>query len=157
MQKHEQPLQSGARRATSTQAPERGQLPSLQPHPRFIGLMVVMMAFFSIGAKFIGINLRHFYTGFPIIFTLAVLSYIIANQATLNAIGLSYVLWGLALGLIITNTIGVPQFLKSAGQTEFFIKTGLVLLGASILFGQIALIGIPGIFVTWVVTPIVLV
>jgi uncharacterized membrane protein YadS len=133
---------------------------NIQPYnliPGFIGAMVIMMVFFSIGAKFIGINLRHFNTGFPIIFTLAVLSYIIASQTTLNAIGLSYVLWGLALGLIITNTIGVPQFLKSAGQTEFFIKTGLVLLGASILFGQIALIGIPGIFVTWVVTPIVLV
>lgn len=125
--------------------------------PGFIGLMVIMMVFFSLGAKFIGINIRQFYTGFPIIFILSVLSYVIANQTTLSSIGLSYVLWGLALGLIISNTIGVPQFLKSAGQTEFFIKTGLVLLGASILFGQIALIGIPGIFVTWVVTPIVLV
>ncbi len=125
--------------------------------PGFIGLMIAMMLLFSLGARFIGINMGHFFTGFPIIFVLAVLSYVIANQATLSSIGLSYVLWGLAIGLIITNTIGVPQFLKSAGQTEFFIKTGLVLLGASILFGQIALIGIPGIFVTWVVTPIVLV
>ena len=125
--------------------------------PGFIGLMVFMMVFFAIGAKFIGINLGQFFTGFPIIFILAVLSYLIAGQATLSSIGLSYVLWGLAIGLIISNTIGVPKFLKSAGQTEFFIKTGLVLLGASILFGQIALIGIPGIFVTWVVTPIVLV
>ena len=125
--------------------------------PGFIGLMVVMMLLFSLGAKFIGINVKQFYTGFPIIFVLAVVSYVIANQATLSAIGLSYVLWGLAIGLVISNTLGVPQFLKSAGQTEFFIKTGLVLLGASILFGQIALIGIPGIFVTWVVTPIVLV
>jgi uncharacterized membrane protein YadS len=41
--------------------------------------------------------------------------------------------------------------------TEYFIKTGLVLLGAEILFGKILAIGIPGIFVAWIVTPIVLV
>lgn len=125
--------------------------------PSLIGLGLVIMVFFSIGARFMGINLRQFFTGFPVIFALAAVAYLIANQSTLSAVGLSYVLWALLIGLIISNTIGVPQFLKSAGQTEFFIKTGLVLLGASILFGQIALIGIPGIFVTWVVTPIVLI
>ena len=44
-----------------------------------------------------------------------------------------------------------------AVQTEYYIKTGLVLLGAEILFGKILTIGVPGIFVAWVVTPIVLV
>jgi uncharacterized membrane protein YadS len=42
-------------------------------------------------------------------------------------------------------------------QTEYFIKTGLVLLGAEILFGKILSIGVPGIFVAWVVTPTVLI
>lgn len=42
-------------------------------------------------------------------------------------------------------------------QVEYYIKTGLVLLGASILFGKIVIIGLPGIFVTWVVTPVVLI
>jgi hypothetical protein len=45
---------------------------------------------------------------------------------------------------------------RPALQTEYFIKTGLVLLGAEILFGKIVAIGIPGIFVAWVVTPTVL-
>ncbi|MGW8273151.1 MAG: YeiH family protein, partial [Thermodesulfovibrionales bacterium] len=42
-------------------------------------------------------------------------------------------------------------------QVEYYIKTGLVLLGAEILFGKILSIGVPGIFVAWVVTPIVLI
>src|SRR5690606_3004756 len=37
------------------------------------------------------------------------------------------------------------------------IKTGLVLLGAEILLGQLVALGLPGIFVAWIVTPIVLV
>ena len=44
-----------------------------------------------------------------------------------------------------------------AVQTEYYIKTGLVMLGAEILFGKILTIGLPGIFVAWVVTPVVLV
>lgn len=47
--------------------------------------------------------------------------------------------------------------MKAAVQTEFYIKTGLVLLGAEILFGKILRIGLPGIFIAWVVTPTVLV
>lgn len=59
--------------------------------------------------------------------------------------------------MLISNTIGTPKFLKTAAQTEYFIKTGLVLLGASILINLILMVGLPGIFVTWVVTPIVLI
>jgi uncharacterized membrane protein YadS len=44
-----------------------------------------------------------------------------------------------------------------AVQTEYYIKTGLVLLGASILFGKIAIIGLPGLIQTWVATPLVLI
>jgi uncharacterized membrane protein YadS len=40
---------------------------------------------------------------------------------------------------------------------EYFIKTGLVLLGAEVMFNKIVAIGIPGIFVAWVVTPVVLI
>ena len=39
------------------------------------------------------------------------------------------------------------------GADRVLIKTGLVLLGAEILFGKIVTIGIPGIFVAWIVTP----
>lgn len=37
------------------------------------------------------------------------------------------------------------------------IKTGLILLRAEVLFGKILAIGLPGIFVVWGVTPIVLI
>ena len=38
-----------------------------------------------------------------------------------------------------------------------FIKTGLVLLGAEILFGKILSIGVPGLMVAWLVTPTVII
>ncbi|WP_045210938.1 YeiH family protein [Desulfonatronovibrio magnus] len=140
---------SSARSAANTQ--------SFNRIPGLLALMVITALIFAIGGKFMGLNLKEFFIGFPIVFGLAVLSYVIANQTTVRAYGFSYVLWGIVLGMLISNTVGTPKFLKTAAQTEYFIKTGLVLLGASVMFGLILMIGPAGIFVTWVVTPIVLI
>jgi uncharacterized integral membrane protein (TIGR00698 family) len=47
------------------------------------------------------------------------------------------VLFSLLLGLLIGNLFILPQWLRSGVQTELFVKIGLVLLGATILFGDI--------------------
>jgi uncharacterized integral membrane protein (TIGR00698 family) len=98
-----------------------------------------------------------FVLAFAGVFLLAVLSYMLAAQTDMKNMGISYAVWAILLGLIISNTIGTPQWMKAAVQTEYFIKTGLVLLGAEILLSKIMAIGLPGIFVSWVVTPVVLV
>jgi uncharacterized integral membrane protein (TIGR00698 family) len=57
---------------------------------------------------------------------------------------LEVVFWSLILGLLISNIFGVPEWVKPAIKTEFFIKIGLVLLGAEVLFGTIAKVGAYG-------------
>ncbi len=94
---------------------------------------------------------------FVVVFVLAVLSFAIANHHISKAYGLSYAAWALGLGLLISNTIGTPEWLKAGAKTEMYIKTGLVLLGAEILFGKILSIGIPGLMVAWLVTPVVII
>ncbi len=59
--------------------------------------------------------------------------------------------------MIISNTVGTPGWIRPAVCTEFFIKTGLVLLGAEVLMSRLMALGLPGVFVAWIVTPIVLV
>ena len=61
----------------------------------------------------------------------------------------------LALGLLVSNTIGTPNWLLAGSRTELFIKTGLVLLGAEILFSKIIVLGSRGLLVAWFVTPCV--
>ena len=39
-------------------------------------------------------------------------------------------IFALAFGLLVSNVIGVPAWLREAARTEFYIKTGLVILGA---------------------------
>ena len=103
------------------------------------------------------ISFVQFVFGFGVVFLLAVLAYTMAAQSVVKAYNLEYALWALLVGLIVSNTIGTPLWIRSAVHTEFFIKTGLVLLGAEVLMSRLLALGLPGIFVAWVVTPIVLV
>jgi uncharacterized membrane protein YadS len=96
----------------------------------FVFLAVVTM----IGGYFIKFDLKRYVPGFLVIYILAVIATVIAKQQFLNKWGISYVIFALAFGLIISNIFKVPKFLQAGGQTEFFIKIGLVCMGANILF-----------------------
>lgn len=122
-----------------------------------IALCITLGIFFAIGIAFMGDSPVRFFTGFLFVFAIATLAYLAAGQATMKQYGIGYAAWAIAIGLLISNTIGTPGWVKPAVQTEYFIKTGLVLLGAEVLFSKIVAIGIPGIFVAWVVTPVVLI
>jgi uncharacterized membrane protein YadS len=58
--------------------------------------------------------------------------------------GLEFAIWALLFGLLISNTLGTPKWLKQAVKTELFIKVGLVMLGAEILFQVILSAGVLG-------------
>lgn len=83
--------------------------------------------------------------GFPVVFAIAWVAQFIAGNHTAQYFGIEYVLWCLFLGLFVSNVIGVPEWLRPAVRTEFYIKTGLVVLGAGILFGEIMRAGAYGI------------
>ena len=121
-------------------------------------LMVGLGVLMCIGVKFMGTDkLRKYAAGYLGVFVLSCLSYWIAQQADVKYWGLSYALWALLVGLLISNTIGTPGWLKAGAKTEMYIKTGLVLLGAEILFKKIVALGPPGLMVAWIVTPIVVI
>lgn len=122
-----------------------------------IVLMIVLGLFFAIGRHFIGDSVGKFLLAFPVVFIVAALSFFLGNHEFSKAWGIEYVLWAIVIGFLISNTVGTPKWIMPAVQTEYYIKTGLVLLGATILMNKILLIGLPGIFVTWCVTPFVLV
>jgi uncharacterized integral membrane protein (TIGR00698 family) len=119
--------------------------------------MLCIMALTMIGVRVMGQNASAYASAFVVIFVIAMLSFVVANQNTVNAYGLSYAAWALLVGLLISNTIGTPSWLKPAVRTEMYIKAGLVLLGAEILFGKILSIGVPGLMVAWLVTPTVII
>lgn len=55
---------------------------------------------------------------------------------------IEYVLWAIAIGLLISNTVGVAQVFKPGIATyEFWLKSGIVLLGARFVLGDVLKLG----------------
>lgn len=125
--------------------------------PYLIGLAAILGAFFGIGKAIMGQSFGQFFIGFFFVFFIAVLAYMAETQTLMTHWGFGFPLWAIVFGMLISNTIGTPKWVLPAVATEFFIKTGLVLLGAEILLNKIVAIGKPGIFVAWVCTPITLI
>jgi uncharacterized membrane protein YadS len=125
--------------------------------PTLIGLGIFFMIIFGIGIKMMGKSFSAFAKGFVIVFLVTVLAFMLGGHSISRQYGIGAEAWGILVGMLLANTLGTPKWVLPACQVEFFIKTGLVLLGAEVLFGKIMAIGTPGIFVAWVVTPTVLI
>src|SRR5271167_3415404 len=55
---------------------------------------------------------------------------------------IEYVLWAILIGLAISNTVGVPAIFRAGVATyEFWLKAGIVLLGARFLLGDVLRLG----------------
>ncbi|MCX7965446.1 MAG: YeiH family protein [Syntrophorhabdaceae bacterium] len=107
-------------------------------------LLIFLWILGAIGMAFMGMPLGKFTIGFVIVYICSAISFFIAGNTTVSYYGLEVVFWALLIGLLISNTVGVPDWLKTAVKTEFFIKIGLVLLGAEVLFTTIAKVGAYG-------------
>ena len=116
---------------------------------------VVLSILFTAGVKLQGGNIKKYFLAFLVLFVLAVVVRIISAEFTLNRY-LEWAFWALIVGLMIANTVGTPAWLKPAIRTEFYIKTGLVIMGFSVLFSNIAKFGLYGLGIAWIVTPIVI-
>lgn len=117
---------------------------------------VVLGILFTVGAKLQGEKIKKYVPAFVGLFVLAVIVRLISAEFTLNRY-LEWAFWALIVGLLVSNTVGVPQWMKPAVKTEFYIKTGLVIMGFSVLFSNIAKFGLYGLGIAWIVTPIVII
>src|SRR6202035_1530509 len=55
---------------------------------------------------------------------------------------IEYVLWAIILGLLISNTMDVPELFRTGVATyEFWLKAAIVLLGVLFLLGDIMKLG----------------
>lgn len=122
------------------------------------GVAVVLLALFGAAITSAGESTwRRYPPAFLGVFGLALVAYVAEKQEHAGFYGLAYPLWAVVLGLLVANTVGVPSWLRPGLRAELYTKTGLVLLGAEVLMGNLLALGPPGIAVAWVVTPIVLV
>ena len=92
---------------------------------------------------------------FIVIFAIAVLAQWIAKIPAVKFYGFEAVFFSVIFGLIIRNLFHIPEWLKPAIQGEFFIKIGVVCLGATVLFRDVMKSGAAGLIQAVIVVGIV--
>ena len=102
-----------------------------------LGLFLFILILTMVGGFFMKFDFKRYIPGFIVIFLLSLISIIISRQQFINKWGFEYVIFALIFGLIISNVFTVPAILKAAGMTEYFIKIGLVCMGAGIVFSDV--------------------
>jgi len=102
--------------------------------------------FFALaGTWLMGNRGKELIKAFPVVFVLSMIAQFIASSGSMKNLGLETVLFSLVIGLFISNVLKTPEWLKAGIQSEFYIKIGLVMLGASILFTEIMKAGLYGV------------
>src|SRR5260370_2382338 len=110
-------------------------VPPVQPALRFLGVVpgTLLLAAVGYAGKLLEQNVG---------------AYAKAHHWTFPNI--EYVLWAIVLGLVISNSVGVPAIFRTGVATyEFWLKAGIALLGARVLLGDIlTLVGVSLVLVT---------
>jgi uncharacterized membrane protein YadS len=99
--------------------------------------------------------MRGLLASFIVIFAIAVLAQWIAKLESVKYYGFEAVFFSVIFGLIVRNLFHVPEWLKPAIQGEFFIKIGVVCLGATVLFSDVMKSGAAGLIQAIMVVAIV--
>ena len=105
-------------------------------------LLVFIIAL--LGAFLLGKPLKPLFIVFPFIFVLTIFALILAGNSTVREYNLEAVIFSLGIGLLISNFFTLPTWFKEALSTELYVKIGLVLLGTTVIFGDILKAGALG-------------
>jgi len=99
-------------------------------------LLVIFAVFggvFTVSMAIMGRNVRQFVPGFIILFLgSTVIFYLSSNHFVSSTLHLGAPLLALLIGLLVGNLVKLPEWFKTSLLTEYYIKTGIVLLGATL-------------------------
>lgn len=114
-------------------------LPELGAHfgaewPRYLGLYALWLAVFSLSTRIMGVRQVDFIPAFTFVFVSSLIIASIGRWEYASRFNLEAPLVALVAGLVISNLIGLPRWFDAGFRVEYYIKTGIVLLGATLPF-----------------------
>lgn len=117
--------------------------------------LIALVALFA-GNKLLSRPIKGMLLSFIVVFAIAALAMVIgSNKFIKSDLGLEPVFFSVIFGLIIRNAFHVPEWMKPAIQGEFYIKIGVVCLGATIMIGDVMKSGVAGLVQACVIVTIV--
>ncbi len=108
---------------------------------QFLALFVLWAGIFAVATASLGYRTREFLTTFFVVFLVSLVLYFLGLWDQASRYSLEPPLVGLVLGLLISNTVGLPRWAAAGLRVELFIKTGIVLLGTGLPLTLIAWAG----------------
>jgi uncharacterized membrane protein YadS len=108
---------------------------------QYAALFVLWAVAFGIGAAALEIKITQFLPAFLAVYLVSGAIYFTGLWEQAAHYNLEPPLVALGLGLLIANTVGVPRWIEPGLRVEFYIKTGIVLLGAGLPLTLIAWAG----------------
>lgn len=72
-----------------------------------------------------------------VVFILTQCAQLLANIPVIKELGFEPVFFAVILGLLLSNCIKLPRWMKAAMMSEFYIKIGIICLGSTILFSEV--------------------
>jgi uncharacterized membrane protein YadS len=100
--------------------------------PWYLLLFAALGGAFTISTSVMGHPASRFLPGFALIFIASVLILVVSQSRFFHTYSLEAPLVALVVGLLVGNLWRLPRWLESALRTEYYIKTGIVLLGATL-------------------------
>ncbi|MGC2458209.1 MAG: putative sulfate exporter family transporter [Gallionellaceae bacterium] len=88
-------------------------------------------ALFGVSCRIMGIKFSEFIPSFIFLYVLSIAIFSIAGWVNAAKFNLEAPLVALVAGLVISNTVTLPKWMDSAFRVEYFVKLGIVLLGAT--------------------------
>lgn len=102
--------------------------------PNAIILYVVLAIIFSVVMGIMGKDVPKFLGGFTLLYVLAILVQILAAWSLAKQFSLEAPVMALIVGIILGNFVRIPDWFEAGMRTEFYVKTGIVLMGATLPF-----------------------
>jgi len=98
----------------------------------YVLLFVAFGAVFTASTAAMGFRPRQYLPGFAALYGTSVLILVVSQSRFFHTYSLEAPLVALLLGLVVGNAVRLPRWLDSSLRTEYYIKTGIVLLGATL-------------------------
>lgn len=103
-------------------------------YSQYIAQFAMWCVIFGISIRALGFKLSEFYPSFLFIYVFSIIIFVVGQNKTVVNLNLEPPLLALLLGLIISNFMGLPRWMDTGFRVEYYIKTGIVLLGATLPF-----------------------
>jgi len=101
---------------------------------QYLILLIIWLVIFTISSRILGFKTKHFIPGFIVLYIISTLILMVSSWKYAHQYNIEAPLVALLLGLIVGNLVKLPKWLDTSFRTEYYIKTGIVLLGATLPF-----------------------